>query len=306
MIKSETLSAFLSDKVIEHKILGPANSVLDVAPLDHCGPGDLTWSRSATIDLSLIEAPIVLLPNFGESNASEPGAKTLFFVDSPRDVFREILVGLFADKVDAAYGFADLNLFKNQTGGRFGHGAIVAENAEVGRNVILHPGAVIYPNVKLGDNVEIGAGTIVGAPGYGYIRQVDGSLSHFPHVGGVVIEDDVTIGANSCVDGGGLSPTRIGQGTKVGNLCQIAHNVEIGRFCLLAGRVQIGGGTKVGDRTEIWPSTVVSHKLVIGANCDIKLGSVVVTNAESGSVLSGNFAVPHEKTLREFARKRLK
>lgn len=158
--------------------------------------------------------------------------------------------------------------------------------------------------MTIGDNVEVGAGCVIGAPGYSYVRQPDARLEHFPHVGGVVIGDDVTIGANSCVDSGGLGATRIGRGTKIGNLCQIAHNVEIGEDCLLAGRVQIGGGTKVGNQTEIWPSTIISHKLVIGAGCDIKIGSVVVQNLADGAVVSGNFAIPHEKSLRDLAKRR--
>lgn len=304
MIKSETLSSFLSDKAISHEIFGAANSVTNVAPLNQCGPDDLTWSRSTSLDLSTIAAPIILMPRVTKGSPPEPGTKTLVFVDAPRDAFREILSGLFADKIEQASGYFDANLFVACATGWVGQGTRISQDVEMGENVKIHPGVVIYPHVKLGNNVEIGAGAIIGAPGYGYVRQKDGSLSHFPHVGGVEISDDVTIGANTCVDGGGLSPTRIGEGTKIGNLCQIAHNAEIGKHCLFAGRVQVGGGTRIGDKTEIWPAAVISHKLVVGVGCDIKLGSVVVTNVPDGGVFSGNFAVPHEKTLLEFAKKR--
>lgn len=296
-----TITGALAARRIVYEIDGPQNAAAGIAPLNACGPGDLVWSRSLAIKPAQLPAAIFLLPRNGSDPRPETGDKTLIFVDNPRDVFRILLTDVFADLVAGAKGLTDAALFPEPA---HGQGVLVAETARLGENVVLHPNVVIYPNVVIGNNVEIGAGTIIGAPGYAYVRQTDGSLEHFPHIGGVVIDDDVTIGANSCIDSGGLGPTRIGRGTKIGNLCQIAHNVELGEDCLLAGRVQIGGGTKVGNRTEIWPSSIISHKLVVGTGCDIKIGSVVVQNVPDGAAVSGNFAIPHDKALRDFARKR--
>lgn len=304
-IPLERLEAFLEGSNLSFTVKGARRDFFDIAPFDKSRVGDLVWSRTVKFDPASNPANVFLLPAALQSDITAPEEKTLVFVDHPREVFRQILNGLFSDRYNAICGFGDAALFEQSfpTGQR-GQGARIASNVKLGKNVILHPNVVLYPNVSLGDNVEVGAGSVIGAPGYGYVRQPDNSLAHFPHIGGVVIEDDVTIGANTCIDSGGLSPTRIGRGSKIGNLCQIAHNTEIGEDCLLAGRVQIGGGTKVGARTEIWPSTILSHKLVVGAECDIKIGSVVVTNLPDGAIVSGNFAVSHEKNLRDFARKR--
>lgn len=296
-----TITSALASRGIAFEIDGPENAAMGIAPFNDCGPGDLVWSRSLAIKPAALPAAIILLPRTGADPRPKAGDKTLIFVDNPRDVFRILLTDVFDDLVAASKGLTDSAMFPEPARGE---GVLVAESARIGENVVLHPNVVIYPNVVIGNNVEIGAGTIIGAPGYAYVRQTDGSLEHFPHIGGVVIGDDVMIGANSCIDSGGLGPTRIGRGTKIGNLCQVAHNVELGEDCLLAGRVQIGGGTRVGDRTEIWPSSIISHKLVVGVGCDIKIGSVVVQNVPDGAAVSGNFAIAHEKSLRDFVRKR--
>lgn len=300
-IPADAIISALARRGIAHQVEGPSNAATGIAPLNACGPGDLVWSRSLAVNPEALPAAIFLLPLGGPAPRPEAGSKTLIFVDNPRDVFRILLAEVFADRVAGAKGVTDPALFVDPLRGQ---GAQVAGDARIGDNVVLHPNVVIYPNVVIGNNVEIGAGTIIGAPGYAYVRQPDGTLEHFPHIGGVVIGDDVTIGANSCVDSGGLGPTRIGRGTKIGNLCQVAHNVELGEDCLLAGRVQIGGGTRVGDRTEIWPSSIISHKLAVGSGCDIKIGSVVVQNVPDGAAVSGNFAIPHDKSLRDFAKRR--
>lgn len=300
-IALETITAALTRQGIAFEISGLPNVVTNIAPIHDCGAGDLVWSRSLAVDIEALAASVILLPRTGRDQRPGPGDKTLIFVDNPRDAFRLLLRDVFTAHTVVASGTKDLALFSGQLRGQ---GVRVAENVQIGENVVLHPNVVIYPNVVIGNNVEIGPGTIIGAPGYSYVRQRDARLEHIPHIGGVLIGDDVTIGANSCIDSGGLGQTIIGRGTKIGNLCQIAHNVEIAEDCLLAGRVQVGGGTRIGDRTEIWPSSIISNKLVIGADCDIKIGSVVVQNLSDGAAVSGNFAIDHTKSLRDFARKR--
>lgn len=306
---SEDVKVYSIEEILENltnsglacEVAGPENEVTGVAPLNNCAAGDLVWSRSMSINTETLPASVIVLPLADGLSGPAHNGKTLIFVKDPREAFRVLLGSLFSNRVAAARGLDDSRLFLTPLRGS---GVVVAEGVSLGENVVLHPNVVIYPSVSIGDNVEIGAGSVIGAPGNAYVRQPDGSLRHFPHIGGVTIGDNVTIGANTNVDSGGLGPTRIGSGTKVGNLCQIAHNVEIGSDCLLAGRVQIGGGTKIGNRTEIWPSSIISHKLIVGNGCDIKIGSVVVQNVPDDSAVSGNFAIPHHKSLREFAKRR--
>lgn len=105
---------------------------------------------------------------------------------------------------------------------------------------------MLYPNVVLGNNVIIHAGSVIGADGLGY-RLRDGKHVNFPQVGTVVIESDVEIGANTCIDRAALGETHLGTGTNIDNQVHIAHNVRIGAHSLLCGQVGIGGSTVIGD-----------------------------------------------------------
>lgn len=301
------LSACLDRNGIAHDILGDETRFTAPGLLDGDDPEALVWSKSLKRDLSAVAARTIIVPAGPETAGLRPGGKTFVAVEAPRKAFALVLSDLFAALCEHRQGFDDATVFSPGEGGhRVGRMAVISDRAVIGRNAIIHPGAVIYGNVVIGDDCEIGAGSIIGAQGYGYIRSAEGTLQRFPHIGGVVLGDRVTIGANTCVDSGGLSPTRIEEGSKIGNFCQIAHNVRIGRNCLVAGRVQVGGSTTVGEQSELWPSVVIANGLKVGRRCDVKMGSVVVTNLPDDSVVSGNFAIPHENTLRRFARERRK
>jgi UDP-3-O-[3-hydroxymyristoyl] glucosamine N-acyltransferase len=114
--------------------------------------------------------------------------------------------------------------------------------------VLLYPRVTIYPNVEIGNNVIIHAGAVIGADGFGFVRDRDRYVK-FPQVGGVIIEDDVEIGANTCIDRGSLETTVIRRGTKLDNLIQIAHNVEIGEHTVIAAQTGISGSSTVGDHS---------------------------------------------------------
>ena len=110
-------------------------------------------------------------------------------------------------------------------------GVKIGNNVNIGKFTIIYPNCVIYDNVSIGDDCVIHSGTIIGADGFGYVRDGAKGYVKFPQIGTVDIEDDVEIGANSCIDRGALGETRIGEGTKIDNLVQIAHNVQIGKRC---------------------------------------------------------------------------
>ena len=306
ILSSDELSAFLTAQGIAHTLSGPVSQFQGVAQLGRCEAQHLIWSRALNDAVCETPARVIILPRSAQSECTDMTAKTLVFVDNPRETFRVILARLFSKQVDIVRGFEDPGMFTERRPGVWiAHSASVAKDVTMGENVVIHPGVVVYPNVTLGKNVEISAGCIIGAPGFGHVRQPDGTLEHFPHIGGVAIGDNVTIGSNTCIDSGGLSPTMIGNGCKIGNLTQIAHNVALEEDCLIGTRCQIAGGTKIGARTQVWAGVTISNNRLIGTNCDIKIGSIVISHLPDGAVVSGNFAVPHEKRLREFQEDRL-
>lgn len=295
------LTDFLSGKAVEHKVIGIDRTFVGVAQINRCEGQHLVWAKRWGEEVIEAQSKTIILPLSEEDNFHKVPDKTFILVENARDTFRLIVSGIFSEQCKGALGLDELHMFKQVGSACFvSPTASVSDKVTMGHNVIIHPNVVIYPNVKIGNNVEICAGSIVGGPGFGHVRQADGTLKAFPHIGGVQIGDDVTIGSGTCVDGGGLSPTLIGRGCKIGNLTQIAHNVIIGKESLIGTRCQIAGGTKIGAGTKIWAGVTIANNLTIGEDCDIKIGSIVITNLESAETVSGNFAVPHRERIKKF------
>jgi UDP-3-O-[3-hydroxymyristoyl] glucosamine N-acyltransferase len=178
-------------------------------------------------------------------------------------------------------------------------GVIIGRSCRLGMECVLHPGVVLYPGAQVGDRVILHAGVVVGSDGFGYVS--DGKRQwKFPQVGAVIIEDDVEIGANTTIDRGSLGTTRIGEGSKVDNLVQIAHNVEIGKWVVIAAQTGISGSTVIEDHAVIGGQVGfgdharVQQGVVIGSKAGILPGKIV----RSGEVYWG---VP-VRPLREYKR----
>ncbi len=178
-------------------------------------------------------------------------------------------------------------------------GTVIGRGCRLGKECILHPGVVLYPGAHIGDRVILHAGVVVGSDGFGYVS--DGSSQwKFPQIGAVILEDDVEIGANTAIDRGSLGVTRIGAGSKVDNLVQIAHNVEIGKHVVIAAQTGISGSTIIEDHAVIGGQVGfgdhahVQKGVVIGSKAGILPGKIV----RSGDVYWG---VP-VRPLREYKR----
>lgn len=183
--------------------------------------------------------------------------------------------------------------------------SIINDNAVLGDGVTIHPYAVIgncsigsgtvigahcciYDNVQIHSNVKIEAGTIIGADGFGFEKNEEGIYEGFPHLGGVLIEDNVEIGANVCIDRGALRNTIIRRNTKIDNLVHISHNVTIGENVLIIAESQIAGSVIIEDGVWIAPSVTIINNIHIGKNAFIGIGSVVVRDVESNQRVFGN------------------
>jgi UDP-3-O-[3-hydroxymyristoyl] glucosamine N-acyltransferase len=162
-------------------------------------------------------------------------------------------------------------------------GAFVGEGARVGRGCVLHPKVVLYGGVMVGDRVVLHAGVVVGADGFGYVRDEAGVYHKFPQVGAVVIEDDVEIGANTCVDRAALGVTRVGRGTKIDNLVQVGHNVEIGERVVIAAQTGISGSTVIES------DAVIGGQVGFGDHARVLSGAVIGSQA---GVLPGKIVRP--------------
>lgn len=181
-------------------------------------------------------------------------------------------------------------------------GAVVCDGAVIGADSRIGPNAVVHSGVRLGQRVVIGAGSVIGSPGFGWLRQADGTALRIPQLGGVVIEDDVELGALCSVDSGTLSPTRIGTGSKLDAQVHVGHNVQIGRRVLVAAQVGFAGSVVVGDQVQIGGQAGVADHVEIGAGASIAAKSGVISDVAPGAVFAGYPAVPRWRWLRGMAR----
>lgn len=152
-------------------------------------------------------------------------------------------------------------------------GAIVGDDVVIGRDCVIHPNVVLYDGVSLGDRVILHAGVVIGADGFGYVPDDNNFRHKFPQIGTVVIEDDVEIGACTCVDRAALGTTRIGRGTKIDNLVQIAHNVDIGERVVIAAQTGISGSTIIED------DAVIGGQVGLGDHARVQSGAIIGSKA---------------------------
>lgn len=184
-------------------------------------------------------------------------------------------------------------------GTRIGPGAVIGPGVLVGRDCVIGANAVIG-FALLGDRVSISAGAVLGEAGFGAAAGASGMVD-MPQLGRVVIQDNVTIGANSCVDRGAFADTTLGENTKIDNLVHVAHNVRIGRNCVLAAYTGISGSTIVGDGVAFGGKAGVADHLNIGSGASIGAAASVFKDVPAGETWTGFPARPLKRWLRETA-----
>lgn len=183
-------------------------------------------------------------------------------------------------------------------GSRVGAGCVLGDGAQLGEGCVLHAGVTLYPGVQLGARVTLHSGVVVGSDGFGYALSPQGAVK-VHHLGGVIIEDDVEIGANSCIDRGTLLETRIGARTKIDNLCQIGHNVQIGTDCLIAGSSAVGGSTVLERGVVLAGGVAVTDHVRIGQGARVGGRSCVTKSVPAGETWAGYPAKAQRKWVRE-------
>ena len=173
--------------------------------------------------------------------------------------------------------------------------------AAIGDDCVIHAHASVRERVRVGNRVVLQDGAVIGGDGFGFARQPDGSHRKIPQIGGVVIEDDVEIGANTTVDRPAVGETRIAAGTKIDNLVQVAHGVRIGRHSLLAAQAGIAGSTVIEDHVTLAGQVGVAGHLTIGSGTLATAQTGIPNSVEPGSFISGYPAIPNRDWLKASA-----
>ena len=171
-------------------------------------------------------------------------------------------------------------------------GAYIGEDCHIDEDCVVYPNCSLMAGTRLGKRVILHAGTVLGSDGFGF-AQAGASMTKFPQIGKVVIEDDVEIGANTTIDRAALGETRVGQGTKIDNLVQLGHNVRVGRNCLLVAQVGIAGSTTLGDGVILAGQVGVAGHIHLGDGCRIGAKSGIGQDVPPKQDMSGIPAMSH-------------
>lgn len=180
---------------------------------------------------------------------------------------------------------------------------VIGDGAQVGDNCVLYPSVVVNHHVHIGHRVRVHSGTVVGGDGFGYVMH-EGKHHKVPQVGTVIVEDDVEIGANVCIDRATMGATRIGSGTKIDNLVQIAHNCQIGRNCIICGQAGLSGSVVVEDNVIMAGQVGVADHMKIGKGAVLAAKAGIMTNVSAGEVIIGTPATPHRDFMKREAASR--
>lgn len=294
----------------------PEVVVSGVAPLEEAGPGDMAFVlKPSYLELARgSKASAFLVGRFAEGSL-EP------CLISPRPSLDMIRVlRLFEESPCPERGVhptavlgRDVVLGKDvfvgpyvvlEDGVEVGDGAclmascFVGRGSSIGEGSVIYPHVVIYPGVRIGKRVVIHSNSVIGSDGYGYERGEGGSHLKIPHLGGVLVGDDVEIGACVTVDRGTLGLTVIGDGTKIDNLVHIAHNVRIGRNVLVVAMTGIAGSARIEEEAVIGGQVGVKDHVVVGARAVVASRSGVTKDVPAGAMVSGFPAWDHRKELK--------
>lgn len=308
------------------ELLGPPDIVLsDLAGIDEAGPGSLTFIRSETYAKrwQRSEASAAIATRGVDVPGHDPASRALLLVENAD----QSLVALLTELSRLASAPApppgahpsaiiDESAVIDPTaaigpyciigpGARIGAGTVLharvtlGEAVTVGERTVFHPGVVVYHHCVIGNDCLFHAQASIGADGFGFIPHPSGvGLVKVPHLGNVVIGDNVEVGAGSCIDRGKFASTTIGEGVKIDNLVQIGHNVRVGPHVVLCGQVGLGGSTVIGQGAMLGGQVGVQDNKSVGEGALIGGKSGVMQHIPPGESWFGTPARPAVAALR--------
>jgi UDP-3-O-[3-hydroxymyristoyl] glucosamine N-acyltransferase len=305
---------------------GPVNALRDPA---EAGPEDVVMARHAKYLASCLESSanlIVIHRNTVLDAYSNLRPGRCFLRVPDLEIAWERLLGAFFPVLDREPGIhPSAQIHPSATLGQNVHigpnvvisrnasigddsailaGAVIGEDSRLGQHCLVHPNVSVLHHVTVGDRVILQSGAVIGSDGFGFRRTPDHHHVRLPHIGTVILGDDVEIGVNSVVDRATVGETRIGARTKIGPACVVAHNTMIGEDVVLIGAVHLAGSITIHDRVVIWGQVGSAGHITIGAGATVTAQSGISKSLPAGGTYRGSPAQPINDQLRLEARTR--
>jgi len=293
----------------------PQARVTGPARIEHAKPGDVCFLANPLYEKYIYDtrASVMLVNRTFEPKQPLPATLTLVKVDDAYAAVSTLLDFFSRQRHAGVQGnrlWARLSLKRAiACSARIGKGThifpqvYIGPRVKIGRDCILYPGVRIYHDCVIGDRCILHAGAVIGADGFGFAPQNDGSYKKIQQLGNVVLEDDVEIGANSTVDRATMGSTLIRKGVKIDNLCQVAHNVEVGENTVMAAQVGIAGSTKIGQRCMFGGQSGANGHISIPDDTVLAGHSGIIgTPRKSGLSLMGYPALEYGTYMRAYAK----
>src|SRR5215204_2104260 len=290
-------------QMVAGRVVGDGETVIDrIADVENAGDAEIAYVDNESFLAAANESGAACLI-VAESLAVKLSLRTLIVVTNPKLAFSVIGAALHppvrrepsidatavvADTADVALSayvgphvaIGDYARIGAHT--RLEAGVVVGSNVTIGDECVLHPNVVLYDGVSIGSRVILHAGVCIGADGFGYVRH-DLGYQKFPQIGTVVVEDDVEIGAHTCIDRAALGRTRIGRGTKLDNLVHVGHNCDIGERVVIAAQTGISGSVVIED------DVVIGGQVGFGDHTRVQKGAIIGSKA---GILPGKIVRP--------------
>ncbi|MBR6355523.1 MAG: UDP-3-O-(3-hydroxymyristoyl)glucosamine N-acyltransferase [Alphaproteobacteria bacterium] len=309
---AEVTSAVLTD------MAKAGETIRDIATMTSAGAEDICffYDRKSREKAAALKAKACVTTE--DLKQFVPEGVAVLVCEDPKIAFIKLNEFMYAEKKAAAGidGSAKIAASaKIGTGCSIGANVVIGENVEIGNNCVIEPNVVIAQGCKIGNNCRIGnnasiaysiignncyiyTGARIGQDGFGF-QLINGQHHRIPQLGRVIIGNDVEVGANTCIDRGALDDTVIGDGTRIDNLVQIAHNDKLGRGCIIVSQVGIAGSCTLGDYVVLGGQVGLADHLNIGSGAQVAAQSGAMRDIEAGAVVMGTPCVPFKDYMRQ-------
>lgn len=293
-VEISQLVEFLGADLLKVEGKGNATYIDNIPDPSHVEETSLDWVNSSKVEKQQIAESskakvLVVDPGVIFTEVMEKNGKMLFVVEKPRFVMAKIANHFFVEhKQPGIHPSAVVDKeAKIASSAYIGPGCVVGK-ATIGANTVLMANVTVYDNVSIGNRCLIQAGVVIGTDGLGCTRDENGVLTKFPHLGGVVMGNDIEVGANSQIAKGSFSDTLIEDGCKMNGLCFIAHNCHLEKNVWITGDTMLCGSVHVKKNTTIFSNVVVRDQRTIGEGVIVGMGSVVTKDVPDFETWLGN------------------